>query len=85
MLFGSCQKKCLHCNSIMACEFAYIKGTDTVIVDFIEGGANPIFADSLWHLGYTKTYLKWVKLPVSFDYCNEGSTFIIYRDCYRIK
>lgn len=82
---GSCRKNCWHCNSVTADEYAYIKEEDTVLVQYLEGGPNILTSDSLRQLGYTKTYLRQIELPISFEYCDEGSQVHIYRDCYRIK
>ena len=82
---SSCQKNCWHCSSIMADKYAYVRGTDTVIVDFIEGGPLSVTSDSLRQLGYDQIYMGELKIPMSFELCNGGSRFHAYRDCYKIK
>ncbi len=81
---NACQKQCWHCTSILAEEYLYTKGDDTIIVYRIEGATSHYY-DSLGHSGYSFKMIKIVELPMEFTFCNEGSKYKPYTNCYRVK
>lgn len=84
IVFEGCQKKCWRCNSILAIQAIYVKGTDTVDILFIEGTTSGIIGDSLSVQGYTRQTIGHIKLPTDFEMC-ETNKLKPYTDCSKIK
>lgn len=82
LVYG-CKKHCWQCHSIDLMVFAYVKGQDTIEVEYVEGGPVSIYGDSLLELGYIPYYKEHKTLPIAFEICNEGGSKLPYKDCER--
>ncbi|MFN8297524.1 MAG: hypothetical protein U0T75_00365 [Chitinophagales bacterium] len=80
LIYG-CKKHCWQCHSIDVVVYNYVKGQDTIEVQYIEDGPRHIYGDSLLELGYIPYHKEHKTLPIAFEICNEGGSKLPYKDC----
>ena len=81
---SGCKKNCWKCTAIVEEVYLYTKGIDTITVFFIEG-ADVRYGDSLTDMGYSNQWIENRNIPTDFTFCNEGSDFHPYTNCFRTK
>jgi hypothetical protein len=83
-LLSGCRKYCWKCTAITEYKYFYIKGSDTILVYYIDG-SHPTGYDSLQTLGYFPSLGGYVEIPIDYSFCDGGERLKPYTKCYRVK